>query len=115
MIWGTHTLPATDPTFTIIPLPCAAMYGTTSCVSLNGPKKFVSNAFRAVSRSTSKIGPVKNQFASLPVIASRFTGAHHASIIDQYVYTTRFSEDFVDDTLPTFFVGDIQDDLSETR
>jgi len=49
------------------------------------------------------------------VIASRFTGAHHASIIDQYVYTTRFSEDFVDDALPTLFVSDVQDNLSETQ
>ena len=60
-------------------------------------------------------GPVKNQFASLPVVASRFTRAHHASIIDQYVYTARFSKDLVDGALPTLFVGDIQEDLSETQ
>ena len=112
---GTHTLPATDPTFTMIPLPCAAICGMTSCVSLIGAKKFVSNALRAVSRSTSKAGPMKNQSTSLLVIASRFTRTHHTSVVDQYVYTTGFSEHFVDDALPTLFVSDIQKDLSEAQ
>ena len=57
--WGTHTFPATDPTFTTIPRPCSAMCGMTSCASLIGAKVFVSNAFRVVSRSTSRIGPVQ--------------------------------------------------------
>jgi len=64
----------------------------------------------------SKIGPVrKNEFAFLVTIASNFTRAHHASVVDQNVYTTRFSENSIDDALATLFVGDIQDDLPETQ
>ena len=48
------------------------------------------------------------------MIARRFTRAYHASIVDQYVDTTRFSEYLIDDALPALLVGNVQDDLSET-
>ena len=48
-------------------------------------------------------------------VGGRFTGAQYSSIVDQYVDTTALSEHFVDDALPTLFVGDIQDDLSDPQ
>ena len=46
---------------------------------------------------------------------SRFTKAKHASVVNQDVDTTTLSEHPIDNALPTLFVGDIQDDLSETQ
>ena len=59
-------VPATDPMFATILLPCAATYGTTSCPYFNGVKKLVSNAFRAVSRSTPKTGPIEKKNRLVP-------------------------------------------------
>lgn len=82
--------------FTAIPLPCAATCGTTSCPYLIGAKKFVSNAFRAVSRSTPKTGLIKN----IRLVPSHNRKqAYQDSVIDHYIYMTRSPKHFVDDAL----------------
>jgi len=61
------------------------------------------------------LGLLKDEFAFPVMTTSRFTGACHASVVDQYVDAARLSEHLIDDALPTLLVGDIQDDLSETQ
>ena len=57
----------------------------------------------------------KNELAFPVIVANRFTRTNHPGVVDQHVYTTRFPEHLVDDTLAIFFIGHIQDDLSETQ
>lgn len=49
------------------------------------------------------------------MLVGRFTGANQASIVDQYIDATTLSEHLVDDALPTLFVSDVKDNLSETQ